>query len=170
MQRSTHASLGASTLGPTPPAQAWGDAFRSIELVGSTTMADATAASAAADVSLDEPIEAARAWLSDPARRRILGATIVARAEQTLDVATEHLRELDLLAGEVALEANESGAIDPIRLERVDMMATMMRAYSERMRSLLDPGALEPRDAEHRLDVALDAARGGGLPALVAAL
>jgi hypothetical protein len=169
MQRTpTHASIGASTLGPTPPAQAWGDAFRSIELVG--TMTGASAPDAEDGAGVGDPIEAARAWLADPARRRRLGAAIVECAEESLEVASMHLRELDMLAGELAQEANDSGVIDPLRLERVDLMAGVMRAYAERMRTLLEPGEEHVEDAEQRLRTGLDAARDGGLAALVAAL
>ena len=166
--RPTHASIGASTLGPSAPAQAWGDAFRSIELVGTTTaaMADDEAPSE----PVPDPIEAARAWLSDPSRRRRLGESVVECAEETLEVASMHLRELDMLAGEVAREANESGVLDPMRLERVDLMAAVMRAYAQRMRDLLEPEQVAVEDAEQRLRTGLDAARDGGLAALVAAL
>jgi hypothetical protein len=167
-RRPTHASLGASTLGPTPPAQAWGDAFRSIELVG--TMTAAAAAEAEPEQPSADPIEAAREWLADPARRRRLGASIVECAEETLEIASMHLRELDMLAGELAQEANDSGVLDPMRLERVDLMAAVMRAYAQRMRDLLEPEQVEVEDAEQRLRTGLDAARDGGLAALVAAL
>lgn len=167
MQRPTHASIGASSLGPTPPAQAWGDAFRSIELVGSSTH---ERESTVEPVGLDEPIEAARAWLAEPDRRDRLGKTIIACAEESLVIASDHLRELDLLAGQVAREANDSGAIDPLRLERVDLMASVMRAYAKRMRSLLDPAAGDIADTERRLRAGLQAARAGGLPALVSTL
>jgi hypothetical protein len=171
MQRGpTHASIGASTLGPTPPAQAWGDAFRSIQLVGTSTHVAIEADEDEEIVGAADPIEAARAWLADPARRRELGATLVECAEETLEVATLHLRELDLLAGELALEANETGELDPLRLERVDLMAGVMRAYAERMRDLLEPRQVESTEAERRLRQGLDAARDGGLSALVAAL
>jgi len=169
-RRPTHASLGASALGPTPPAQAWGDAFRSIELVGTTTLSAQLAADAEEEIELGDPIEAARAWLSDPARRRQLGDDIVRCAEETLQVASAHLRELDLLAGQLAVEANETGFLDPMRLQRVDLMAEVMRAYAQRMRALLDHDRVATEEAGRRMRSALDAARDGGLQALVAAL
>ena len=166
--RPTHASLGASTLGPSAPAQAWGDAFRSIELVGTTTANSAHETDPTATVP--DPIEAARAWLADPSRRRRLGNSVVECAEETLEIASMHLRELDMLAGEVAREANASGVLDPMRLERVDLMAAVMRAYAQRMRDLLEPEQVVVEEAEQRLRSGLDAARDGGLAALVAAL
>jgi hypothetical protein len=117
-----------------------------------------------------DPIEAARAWLADPARRRKLGNGIVTCAEESLEIASAHLRELDLLAGQLALEANEAGALDPLALERVDLMAAVMRAYAQRMRDLLEPDEVRANDAEKRLRSGLKAARRGGLAALVAAL
>lgn len=171
MQHPMHASIGASTLGPAPPAQAWGDAFRSIELVGTSSLGHALAAAASdPDPRLDEPIEAARTWLTDPDRRIKLGDAVVTRAEQTLQVASEHLRELDMLAGEMALEANETGTLDPMRLERVDLMAGVMRTYAQRMRDLLEPETISTSDAERRLREGLHAARAGGLAALVQSL
>lgn len=173
MQRRTHASIGAWTLASQPPAQAWGDAFRSIELVGSSTLAGIETSAAAPDEqppALEHPIEAARAWLNDPARGEALPKRLRERAEETLTVAEAHLRELDLIAGELAREANESGELDPVRLARIDGMASVMRRYAQRMRELLDPESVEPERVERTLDTALDAARGGGLPALVAAL
>lgn len=167
-RRPTHASIGASTLGPTPPAQAWGDAFRSIQLVGTTTAGIASDDEPEEDSG--DPIEAARAWLADPARRRRLGESIVGCAEESLEVASMHLRELDMLAGELAQEANDSGVLDPMRLQRVNLMAAVMRAYAQRLRALLEPEHLEIEDAEQRLRSGLDAAREGGLAALVAAL
>jgi hypothetical protein len=169
-RRPTHASIGASTLGPTPPAQAWGDAFRSIGLVGTTTPFGEVEADEGSDQLEGDPIEAARAWLADPSRRRKLGDGIVECAEESLEIASAHLRELDLLAGQLALEANECGALDPLALERVDLMAAVMRAYAERMRDLLEPEQATIADAEQRLRSGLKAARNGGLAALVAAL
>lgn len=170
LRRPTHASIGVSTLGPTPPAQAWGDAFRSIQLVGTPTHLTAEPEEDEPEADVGDPIEAARAWLADPKRRRQLGSKIVACAEQSLEIAEMHLRELDLLAGELALEANDTGVLDPLRLERVDLMAAVMRAYAQRMRDLLEPDRVAIEDAERRLRDGLDAARDGGLPALVAAL
>lgn len=156
-------------LGPTPPAQAWGDAFRSIELVGTTTLLGRPE-EAEEEPDFGDPIEAARAWLADPARRRQLSDDLVRCAEASLEIASVHLRELDLLAGQLAREANESGILDPLRLERVDLMAGVMRAYAERMRALLDHERCTTDEAERRMRCALDAARDGGLQALVAAL
>lgn len=173
MSRRTHASLGAWALGPTPPAQAWGDAFRSIELVGETTLEHARAEveQAAETVLREDPIEAARRWLAQPERQAALPRPVLDHAERSLAFASQHLRELDLLAGQVAMEANETGVIDHLRLERVDMMAEVMRAYAEQLRTLLDPQQAPVAVAEERLRTGIDAASaGGGLPALVAAL
>lgn len=173
MPRPTHASIGAWALGPTPPALAWGDAFRSIELVGDTTMARSRAEidAAARTVLREDPISAARRWLAEPARRSTLPERLLEQAERSLAIAEEHLRELDLLAGQVAREANETGVIDGLRLERVDAMAEVMSTYAQRLRTLLEPATASQGHAEERLAAGLDAARaGGGLSALVAAL
>src|SRR5689334_1550756 len=102
MERRTHAAMGARTLGPTPPMQAWGDAFRSIELVGTTAGGGATRV---LELPAD-PIDVARAWLAHP-DRALLPGTVRAKAEASLDIAAAHVRELDLLAGQLAMEAND---------------------------------------------------------------
>lgn len=174
MPRRTHAAIGAWTLVSSAPALAWGDAFRSIELVGDATariraLSDQDAEAVAS--GLPDPIEVARTWLTDPARRSLWSPRLVAQAEETLQHAAAHLREIDILAGELAQDANDTGAIDAGRLEQVDMMAMVLQTYSARMRTLLDPAAIRVDEAERRLDTALAAAaQGGGLPALVAAI
>jgi hypothetical protein len=164
MQRRTHAALGAWTLGPTPPTQAWGDAFRSIELVGSSTVDEEPRA------ALEDPIEAARTWLEDPARIERIPADVRERAHASLDVAAVHLHELDMLAGDVARDANSGQVVDPLRLQQVDAMAEQLRTYAERLRELLDPATFRADQAFEHLQRGLDSAVVGGLPALVAAL
>lgn len=168
MHRSTSAALGAWNLGPTGPSQAWGDACASIALVGD----QAGSIEPTTELPrLTDPIAAARAWLGEPENRSQIPPVIIEQAEASLDVAGAHLRELDLLAGELAREASDGGVVDAIRLEQLDLMARTMREFAERMRTLLDPGTLEAHDAERRLRTGIAAAaHGGGLPALVAAL
>jgi hypothetical protein len=164
MQRRTHAALGAWTLGPTPPTQAWGDAFRSIELVGSSTVLDEPRG------PVEDPIMAARAWLDDPARVEVLPNDVLVRAHASLDVAAVHLHELDMLAGDVARDANDGQVVDPLRLQQVDAMAEQLRVYAERLRELLDPETFRAEHAITHLQRGLDSAAVGGLPAFVAAL
>lgn len=165
MQHPMHASHGAGALG-TYGAVATGDARRSIMLFGSTT----------ASTTLDgpahpgDPVAAARAWLAEPQRRSALGDELVHRAEESISYAQLHLRELDLLAGELAREANETGNVDPLRLHRLDAMSSLLRAWAERMRAVLDPDRSSPTDARERLDAALAAARQGGLAGFVGSL
>jgi hypothetical protein len=147
---------------------AWGDAFRSLELMEASTSSDTAAGELA---ERDDPLEAARTWLMDPEHSRSVPEDVRDRAVESLDVAAVHLHQLDVLAGEVAREANDAGDVDPLRLDQVDAMAALVRTYSEKLRELLDPATLEAEHASERLDRGLDAARnGGGLGALVAAL
>lgn len=167
MQYELHASHGAGALG-APRALAWGDARSSIRLFGSCA---GVRGGTALLEDPGDPISAARAWLADPARRGVLTPELRHVASQCIDVAASHLRELDLLAGELAREANETGAIDPLRLDRLDVMASLLRAWADRMRLALDPGTgTDPQELETRLRVAVESARTNGLPALVAAL
>lgn len=173
MQRPTHAALGAWSLSPARSA-ACGDSRRSMELVGGATSPKAQRVpSATFDVFAagEQLVAAARTWLADPGHRTGLSQQALRDADETIEVASAHFRELDILAGEVAREAVAAGAVDATRFEQVGMMASTLQAYAERLRALLDPETVEVIDAERRLRTGLEASsRGGGLAALVAAL
>lgn len=118
-----------------------------------------------------DPVAAAVAWLDDPARRASLPEPLLLRARRTVEIASDHYRQLDLVAGEVALDANATGHVDAARVRAVQDMAETLQRYSVQLRELLDAAGEEPGRSETRLDAALTAASsGGGLPALVAAL
>lgn len=160
MQRRTHASLGAWTL--TSHAGTPVDAARSIELVGTQQTSTGT-------TSPDDPVTAARRWLSDPARARALDPVLRLRAEQAISVAEEHLFRLDRMALELTLQVAADGTPDQARIAALDEMAEAVVRFSGRLRELLDPAGPVP-DAEARLAAGIDASEAGGLPALVALL
>lgn len=160
MQRRTHASLGAWTLtasGATPV-----DAARSIELVGASQTTTGS-------VRPDDPVAAARRWLSDPTRARALDPLVRLRAEQAITIAEEHLFRLDRMALELTIEVAADGTPDQTKLAVLDEMAEAVVLFSGRLRELLDPARPAP-DAESRLMAGIDASESGGLSALVAAL
>lgn len=160
MQRRTHASLGAWTL--TTNAGVPVDATRSIELVGDAGTMTGT-------VRPNDPVDAARRWLSDPGRARALEPLLRLRAEQAIAVAEAHLFRLDRMALELTIEVATDGTPDRTRLAALDEMADAIVEFSSRLRALLDPAGPAP-DAEQRLVAGIDASEDGGLAALVAAL
>ncbi|MCW2928629.1 MAG: hypothetical protein JWM86_2597 [Thermoleophilia bacterium] len=173
MQPPIHAAIGARTLGPGAPAQAWGDAFRSISLVGTSTTAMTASAAAVEPPTgrMTGPIDAARRWLADPERSSQLPADLVAQAHASIDVAEVHVRELDVLAGELAQDANDTGRVDAGRLDQLELMAEQLQAFSFQLRALLEPTGTGHDEVTERLSVALQAsAHGGGLGALLSAL
>jgi hypothetical protein len=159
MQRRLHAALGATTLttswlasAPCPV-----DAKRSFELVG--TMSESAAAT-------PDPVTAARRWLADPSRGSRLDPLVRSRAEQAIDIAEAHMRSLDELARDLSLQVDFDGGADPARIAHLDQMATELTAFSDRLRTLLDPTHVAD-DAAKRLERGLEAASTGGLRALV---
>lgn len=162
MQRSTHAAIGATTLGlawsPKRPAQV--DAVQSISLVGSRSTTAAPA----------DPIQAARRWLADPVRSASMGPELRVRADQALDVAERHLQRLHALVADLASDLDFASLPDPARVALMDELATELREFSDALRNLLDPED-RPDDALDRLARGLEAATaGGGLRALTAAM
>src|SRR5690606_9806985 len=96
-------------------------------------------------------VEAARTWLQQPRQRRALSAQVIEDATRTVDIAMDHFRELDLLAGEVARDAAAAGEVDPTRVEQIGLMAATLEAYATRLRTLLDPDTVQLPQAEQRL-------------------
>ena len=162
MNDRTHAAAGAWTLVQRPGRQTTGglDARVAFELVGSAT----------SEMDYLDPIAAARAWLRNPAHGATLPVAIKDRASRTIDLAEAHLREIDVLAGQVAVDANETGFVDLGRLEQIDLMSSSMRRYAVRLRAMLDEAPADPDDVVRRIDGALLAANHGGFDAFVAAL
>lgn len=161
MHRRDPAVIGAWTLGQGWHASAV-DSTRSIELVGGTWNSTTTSWA-------NDPIEAARRWLSDPRRAERLSPELSERAARAIDVAEQHFRRLNTHAIELASEFEHRGEADPIRLAHVDDMATVLQQFSDRLRMLLDPEQVAP-DAYDRLNRGLTASLGTDLRALVDAL
>jgi hypothetical protein len=161
MQQTMQAAIGALALNSTqqPPGA---DAPLSITLAGA-------AAGGTPGAGPVNPIAAARAWLANPVRVRALPTTLLIRAASSVDVAEAHMHVLDELATAVAAELRTVGTVETARLAQVDSMLDVLNTFSLRMRELLDPESPAP-DADVRLQAGLEAARDGGLPALVAAL
>lgn len=182
MQSRSNATIGAWTLKVAGLERAR-DARASFELVGARTQVRAVAAQGGAPAAAGDevhaadgssfvhPIEAARGWLADPARRAKLGPALVARAEASVLVAERYFLEIDQLANELAATAiaDGSGDVPADDLDRIDAMVSVLTNYGVRLRELIDPDAPAP-DANERLGSALAASRVGGLPALVEAL
>jgi len=178
MTRHTHAADGAWSLRIESSATTPVDSRRSIDLVGTpTTTAPRIAPRADGSVHLAvladgmaDPIEAARAWLCDTSRTAHLPPELIEQARASIAVAFTHFREMDLLAGQLASDANETGTIDETRIGRINHMAEVLRSYSDSLRDLMDTAVEDPERATKQLSSGMRAASEGGLTALVAAL
>ncbi|MBC7462461.1 MAG: hypothetical protein H7287_13975 [Thermoleophilia bacterium] len=161
MPRPSHAAAGTHALvHRTNRVGASADARVSFELVGS----------AATELEYVDPILAARSWLANPVRTSGLPERVTQLAGQTLDRAEAHVRELDVVAGQVALDANATGVVDSARLAQLDSMTLTLNRFSMRLRDVLAEAAAEPDAVTARMDAALQASRRGGFEALVASL
>lgn len=144
----------------TNRASARADARVAFELVGTATT----------ELEYVNPILMARTWLTDPRRTAGLPEEITSRALRAVAAAEAHVRELDVVAGQVALDANATGVVDHARLDQLDAMTLCLNRFSARLRDLLDVATTEPDTARARIDSALEASTRGGFDALVAML
>ncbi|MCW2973493.1 MAG: hypothetical protein JWN72_1766 [Thermoleophilia bacterium] len=161
MSRPSHATAGTHALVyRTNRVSASVDARMAFELVGAATT----------ELEYVDPILAARTWLSNPERTSGLPARVTELAGQTIDLAEAHVRELDIVAGQVALDANATGVVDAARLDQLDSMTLCLNRFSVRLRDVLAEAAAEPEVVAARMDAALQASRRGGFEALVASL
>jgi hypothetical protein len=161
MSRQSHAIAGAHTLvHRTNRVGARVDARLAFELVGTGS----------SDMDYVDPILAARSWLADPKRTRDIPSEVTELASRTVDHAEAHIRELDVVAGQVALDANATGTVDKARLDQLDVMTITLQRYSLQLRAAMAEAATAPELVRTRIERALEASDIGGFEALVSAL
>ena len=172
MRHDTPAMHGKRQLGRPRQHPSWTDAIDSTQLVGSPTQI--TPGSVRETKQLlaagNDPISAARAWFADPDRRAAWTDQLIADIELSLELASTHVQELDLMARELVRDAGLHEDAGAGRLQTIDAMAQQLREFSEQMRTLLDPATVDVHEAEQRLRLGVAAGRRGGLGALVASL